>query len=450
MSEESGYASSFRFLWEQRESGSYYFTIQNRGDEITYRSSEPAQSPVWTYEAPMRKIDAPIRPTWGVRRFATITPVESEYLMGYRAQWFFIRDTQDENAEELAVGNMMQFHPNSVEFRVPDSLLTQYGSGYYAVRICALSDDIRGMSVSDWSALSRYSAFSAGNRTVADIVATVSEKSLPEDIQRAIENLRDLDTKAIADAMATDLNNTETAGQIAKMEAIAGNHSVVSVSEELADVFDAGLATIIGASLNLDLGGTAVLNIEPAAEDQVLSTLYGNVLQFSMSLTDTNGKSLTPNGEDLEIPAKVTLPIPETINPQFLIILHRHADGTCERISTPYIRRVRDQWYATFVLHNFSDFTMAELTEDVQACYAAEGISLTYRIRNADVRSVFCALYDEAGRLIRTAALPRFEERNTFLVHSSERCATVRIFTLDEFCKPVGEALIPVIETADG
>ena len=36
--------------------------------------------------------------------------------------------------------------------------------------------------------------------------------------------------------------------------------------------------------------------------------------------------------ENLDVPVKITLPVPSSINPQFLVILHYHADGSMEEL----------------------------------------------------------------------------------------------------------------------
>ena len=65
--------------------------------------------------------------------------------------------------------------------------------------------------------------------------------------------------------------------------------------------------------------------------------------------------------KNLEVPVKITLPIPETINPDWIAILHYNLDGSYQQVPIKtYLEG--EQWYVSFVLTSFSDFTMTEET----------------------------------------------------------------------------------------
>ena len=340
----------------------------------------------------------------------------------------------------VEAGTILTFYPKHFEFKPSEKMLADFGSGYYSVQIRALSGDINKARPSDWSELSMVRHIVAENDDLTTIVDRVDENTDGTNRQLAINNVRKFGTFRLVEMMNADKDNTGAVAAIAQLEDVTGNYAQIVVSGGLSELFPESQINVIGAGLNVDLGEGVVFHLGAAHADEVPSTLYSNAVRFSMQLLDTNGASLTPNSTELRVPAKITLPVPNTINPQFFVILHHRMDGTVETLSNVSLRKVDKQWYASFVVTNFSDFTMAEQNAFLEASKTAAGVSVSYRFKTADVKSAFCAVRDSYGRLLTVAALEASETRKTVQV-PCDGAASVKLFLLDGNRVPAFPAL---------
>ena len=187
-----------------------------------------------------------------------------------------------------------------------------------------------------------------------DSIITDSTSMTESEIRAAVNAI---DNDELKSAMLADQDNTGAVQKIAELESAVGVNTAVSVSED-APAIDQSKVSIVGAGLNtLETEGEDItLNIgAPEREDHVIPALYDSTVSVSFSMDLDN----VANTEDLEVPVKITLPIPANINPDFLVILHYHVDGTMEEIE-PYVYTENGQAYAAFVLTSFSDFVMSQ------------------------------------------------------------------------------------------
>lgn len=475
-SETGGYASSFRFLWDVRGSGDYYFTVRAVGDGLRYGDSETTQSDVWNYEAPDDQLTQPPRPLWKQTSKSDtvfITPPDNDvdesgnptvdglYRVGYQARWWYVQELKsgttpsfdDEDAEAAYklrttprnVGEVLTFYPTHLEFQPTDKILAENGAGYYSVQVRVLSSDITKAKVSLWSELSMARYIVPENPDLEAIVNRIDENSDAFNRQLALNNVRAFGTETLRELMALDLNNTGAAGSIVRLESILGCAANVVVSGGLEDVFPASTLSVIGAGLNVDLGQSVTFHLGPAHSDEVLPSLYDHAVRFSMQLLDADGNSLTESVGELAVPVKITLPIPSTINPRFFVLLHHRTDGVVETITHPALRSVNDQWYATFLLTHFSDFTMAEQVAYLAAAPAADGVSVSYRFRADGVRYACCALRDAAGRLLNVTPLEPSETTATVTI-PCPAAYSVRLFLFDAASRPATTALETRVE----
>jgi putative cell wall-binding protein len=162
-----------------------------------------------------------------------------------------------------------------------------------------------------------------------------------------------MDTEELKSAMLAD---EAVADNVAALEEKVGGAAPVEVTDDAA-AFDQSKVSIVGANLNNAESAEEPIKlvIDKPEKDHVLDAAYDNAVavKFSMDLANVE------DTENLAVPVKITLPIPSTINPGFLVILHYHADGTVEEIH-PYIEVAGNQYFANFVLTSFSDFVMTE------------------------------------------------------------------------------------------
>lgn len=500
--------SNFRFFWDARSSGDYYFTVRALGDGVEYVDSEIAQSNVWTYEAPEDRLTRPTRPHWkNVSEASTafIYPpsdeeaVDNLYRIGYQARWWYaaaltndttekivqdddasgglvtksgddIGDTQEDLTKPKEVGTVLTFYPRHYEFKPSDKMIGEYGSGYYSVQVRALSGDINKARPSDWSELSMARYVSAVDEDLTTIVERVDRNTDEFNRQLAINNVRKFGTYKLIELMAADVNNTGAVAAIKQLEDTTGNYAQVVVSGGLNELFPEQTIGVVGAGLNVDLGQTVVFHLGAAHADEVPSTLYSHAVRFSMQLLDTNGASLTPNGTELKVPAKITLPVPDSINPTFFVILHHRMDGTVETLPHVSLRKVTekvkvtvdagtstqsggetgaqtqtektvDKWYASFVITNFSDFTMAEAKAFLEAKAVGGNVSASYRFQTDGVQTALCAVRNPAGRVIAVAKLDPTETKKTVTIPCDGIPDRVKLFLLDAHSAPVCAAL---------
>ncbi|MCC8090885.1 MAG: leucine-rich repeat protein [Oscillospiraceae bacterium] len=353
------------FLEDVEESGTYYFTIYAVGDGTTYSDSEVVTSDTWTFEKPSDQLptatgltwtendwdDSPISATWDAL-------ADESYVYGFEVD-VAVSDTADGADKEWAGSSVYYACDNEHELDA-NYEFANGGVGYYFYRIRYYSNDITTIFNSDWSDWSEpyyfdgvYSDISATLDTIAAEAETASE------IKAAVQ---EIDTAELAASMAADNGNTGVAAQIAELEALTGTTTTVTVSDAMADSFDSTRISVIGGGLNT-ADGDAALTVDAAQDGDVIDTQLKNAVAFSMTLTGEDVDSTS-----LSVPVKITMPIPGTINPEFLVILHYHQGvAEPEELRWPgdlYIYEDDGQWYVSFVITSFSDFVMYEDSED--------------------------------------------------------------------------------------
>ena len=434
------------FLTDVQESGDYYFVVTAVGDGVNYRDSEGVKSPLWHYDDPGVRLPTPAAPVWNEQlnkrgqRVVRFDPGDSElvYEQALRFYWSPDLETEPEN-----VGNSAYFYRPDGEVPLYSHFTTEKGAGYYYATVQYRSWDITKAQCSEESPLSEPIYISASyGKELEDIISEVNEDSTAEEIQQAVKAVQDLDTGKLAESMWTDTDNTAAAGQIKELEDLAGVTTFVNVSDDMKEVFDKNKVEMIGAGLNVDPGHDVTLNIGRPKENAVIPSMYLNSVQFSMNLTGNNGQLVTGEDGQLAVPVKLTLPIPKNINPNFLVIMHRHADGTTEELSGIDILITEEdgQSYATFMVRSFSDFVLAEQTQ-LTAVKDPGGVSVTV---NADPggRSLTAALavYDSNGKQLGVSLADLTGGEQTKLVSCDPNKAHhVRVMILDNW-KPAETA----------
>ena len=348
------------------ESASYYFTITEIGDGINYSDSDTVTSDIWTYTKPAAKLDLCTNLDWIAKHpysdegpVPTFTFPANDYVCGYDIDILFAK-TADE--EPYSIGGILSTYETTTEQGygfMPDEYIQRNGSGFYYYKIKALSSDITQICNSDWSELSlAYNLTEVVDNVQSELEVIVADKdSLGEDeIRNAVQSM---DTTELKNAMLADESVVDS---VSALEEQVGGPASVEISHDASD-FDAEKISIVGANLNnaRSAEDPVKLVISKPEEDHVIDTAYNNsvAVKFSMDLENVE------DTENLAVPVKITLPIPETINPDLLVILHYHANGTMEELRYPdsvSIYQKDNQNYASFVLTSFSDFVMTQLT----------------------------------------------------------------------------------------
>lgn len=413
--------------------GDYYFTVQSMADDINFRDSDVATSPVWHYEKPDTYLDTPTNLRWN-----GICPCWDEPNGGEDVAYYII-DFYTHDGEEVGYccGSMMNTLDSMTDEFVREyiyDVLKDSDCTGLTFRVRAVSTDITAINNSLWSG---YGPVLDVSGISWDVNGTLDELLDSDDVQEIRDTLA-RNAEELIVAMGADRGEED--GTIAKLTALeerAGGPAEVDVSGDLSGNFDSGKVTIVGANLNnVDEGG-ATLQIGKADENVVIPELYESTLQFSMQLDGAEDADPATAGQQLSVPVCITLPIPANINPDFLVILHFHQDGKYDQI-IPYIYQEGGQWYASFVVTSFSDFAFVQ----ERVTLSDDGSTLT--VRDLDgAETVMAAVYDKNGKMLAcvTAAVADGTDSVSLDLPQVADGAKVKVFTLDGSSRPVRGAV---------
>ena len=391
------------FCASDPESGSYYFTITSIGDGVTYSNSATVTSGTWTYVKPSAKLDTCSNITWDWPNVYYDGPSNATYVGGYETQFLYAA-TEDE--EPYVIGWTLSHYPYPSS-TIQDSYFQQRGDGYYYCIVRALSSDLTVACNGDWSAMSEAYVLGEVNKTVEEeLEDTVTDSSTMTD-EEIRSTVQSMDTEELRSAMLADQDNTGAVADIAALEKSVGGAAPVEVTDE-ASAFEAKKVSIVGANLNnaASASDPIKLVIGKPAEDHVLDAAYNNsvAVKFSMDLDNV------ADTENLAVPVKITLPVPVTIDPDFLVVMHYHANGTVEELH-PYVYQKSGQYYAEFVLTSFSDFTMTHTVDGSSIGAEVERIYGSGRLQTA---------YETADKL---KAILNIEEFDSIIIASGDNFA---------------------------
>ena len=146
---------------------------------------------------------------------------------------------------------------------------------------------------------------------------------------------------------------------LAKVEALEQQYmEKQNVTSDEVDI-DHSQVKVIGAALNAAAAGSTVsFNIGKPDKNAVVDAMrYKNTIQVDFSLSGAVS--------ELKVPVRITVPIPENVNPEFFHVLHYSNDGTYEDIWPLEIDR--EARTASFTVTHFSTFVLAEEGADLNA-----------------------------------------------------------------------------------
>jgi len=360
------------------ESGTYYFTLMSRGDNATYVDSEIAISDTWTYTKPDDKLESCTDLSWNWPRLFWEGPAD-ELCGGYDIDYYF---AANENERPRMIGGASWYTDIPNDY-ISDSKIQAYGNGYYYYRVRPISADITVKCNGEWSELSEPYILSELSQSVENELNSIIESVVTAEEARTA--VQELDTEELKSAMLADQSNTGTVDKIAELEEFVGGAAAIDVDEEV-PAFDAEKVSIIGANLNNAASETEpiTLVINKPERENIIPEAYSNALAVRFSMTLDN----VEDTENLKVPVKITLPVPETINPGFLVILHYHAATNEVEELNPYVYNEDGQYYASFVLTSFSDFVMTQPAPEIRFEDVEEGAYYEQAVKWAVERGI--------------------------------------------------------------
>ena len=430
------------------ESGTYYFTVQALGDGETYLNSEIAESEKWTYVKPDTALAVPTNLRWDGRVAKWDNPNSADGSYAYCVEFYYKVEEYGGINYRNAGGIESRFGAEP-EMELENWALEEHGSGEYYFRVRVLSEDITKVCNSPWSELSPVKSITdvvgKANTALDAALGKYQTGELTEDKKTALKNevaAAQDENKSLETAMAADQGQENgTIAKIKALEELVGGAAKVAVAKDAPKGLNAEDVSIVGASLNTTVKETVTLNIGSATSDTpIRNEQYHNTIRFSMKLDGVAEKD--DGHQELDVPVQITLPVPEGINPDFLVLLHHRQDGTWEQIMMPRLiwNESNRQWYVSFIVTSFSDFAMAEQRElGLKNVNQAAGKATV--VIDQKTAQVVVAVYSAQGQMLgSTVHTPTADEATSGLVWldlpTKESASTIRAFLLDKNGKP--------------
>ena len=195
------------------------------------------------------------------------------------------------------------------------------------------------------------------NTAVSDTIGSILDSENPDDLLNAPEKL----SQSIGELQVAMQTDSSVLEQVEQLEVEYAQKKGIKLNENLVadDVAELGFigedVTIIGARLNAtENNATVTLNItKPAKEEMIDATAYKNAIQLDFHL-----EGIDPG--PLKVPVRITVPIPESINPEFFCVLHYLENGKVEEFLYPDMEIDEANRTASFTVTSFSTFVLAE------------------------------------------------------------------------------------------
>lgn len=435
--------------YPDRESGDYYFTVQAVGDEELYADSPVVTSPIWHFERPEAELAVPTGLYWEGQTACWSDEVNrAADLYGYLIQFRCVAPETGAETRRYYTLTMDKLSSGGLKHTLEDWVKDLLGSGTCQFRLRAVSGDITRFRHSQWSAFSAESTQLTAPSTVAEALDQLLTDYTPSEGAKLTEEQTTALKSAVAakkDALASTLctgdgGSNGVADKLQALEDLMGGSASVTVTgdapEEIKDAQNG--VSIVGARLN----GTAdvTLKIDRAetvsAETPINPAQYHNTVPFSMTL---EGVSAQGQHQPLAVPVLITLPLPNNINPNFLVLLHETSSGWQEiRPYQVFYNDELQQYCVRFTVTSFSNFAFAQqLFCGIEGMDPVDG-QLTV-CATADVKRVVAAVYDESGKQLGCAAADAAQNGGTLTLDlpALKTGAAVRVFFLMENGQPV-------------
>lgn len=356
---EVEFRSADTFMRHDLPSGDYYFTVQSLGDYIDYSNSDVAKSGVYKFRRPASNLPAVTNLTWEDRNDRFIVWANwdgnstSRYVDGFEANLYY---SETKNGTYEQCGGSRGRGALDTESPFADHFFQEKGEGYYKYKVRYLSGNMDKIGNGPWSDFSPVLDMKKIPQSMEDDLDRLEQNAhqmTASDIRTAVQNM---DTEDLKKTLLVDQENDGATKTLADLEDQVGGQAPVYVSQA-ASAFNANDVSVVGANLNNSASETnpITLVIDKPMADHVIPERFNSAVSVRFSMTLAN----VADPHNLEVPVKISLPVPASINPDYLVILHYHADGTREWI-WPHIYRKNGKFYADFVVTGFSEFIMTE------------------------------------------------------------------------------------------
>lgn len=436
-------ASTYEYKDFMLESGTYYFTVQAIASYYNYTNSDIVKSPDWTYKKPEKSISFPADLWWNGRE-ANWTERDDESLTYIYHMEFYKFNNATEKYDLI--------YKSRNEWRsckqLDADILKEHGIGKYCFRVRTTSRDITKEHHSSWSEYSPVffydGAISNVEMQLEDFIYDINdefrENELSDDDKLYLRNRlrRIVDSSELQKAMLEDSdiegNGTGVIAKVKQIQQRLGDVTQVNVKNaDQLGISDKDV-TVIGANFNND-NGDAVLNIDQVNGNIEVPSEYKNAIKFSMTLENVD------NSSELDIPVKITMPVPENINGDYISILHFKNDNSYEEIAKPYVFTKNGKQYVSFVVTGFSDFAMVEHENSYGIGYIDLSQKTVKILTGNESGKLAVSLYDTNGKMI-TSEVAEAGDSSSFNLECNEikKNYVVKLFFMNDKYAPVHEA----------
>ena len=330
------------------ESGIYKFRVMALGDDANTLDSDWSDySEDWDFVKADVQFDAPTNAHWDGTHVCWDEPeIPAEYdsyLKGYEVRIF------GDERELVVHHNVFPNYDTADDMEDPD-----VKEWTFSVR--AISNTPSKIFHSEMAYSDGYDA-EEENAAVSDTIDSILGSENADDLLNAPEKLsQSIGELQVAmqtdDAVLEQVKTLEEEYAQAKGVTLSKN----AVAEDVSEMgFNGEDVTIVGALLNAAEDNAKVtLNIKkPAKEEMIDATAYKNAIQLDFHL---EGIADGP----LKVPVRITVPIPESINPEFFCVLHYMENGKVEEFLYPDMEIDEANRTASFTVTSFSTFVLAE------------------------------------------------------------------------------------------
>lgn len=270
------------------------------------------------------------------------------YKQGYGETWDFLGyKTYFHTYIEYNYGNAEIL---DVDF---SDMISEHGAGKYYFTVQAYSKDIDVVAHGKESPASDILDTSINVGNLNDILDSAEGKTSTE----KVELLKDsADILSIQQAMQTD---GAFRGQIQILESqYAAEQNITALPPAISDAVKSSGVTpdrvsVVGAAFNAAQGREINLQMDmtPPEKQIPVHSSYKKNVQLDIRLVSDSTEI-----HELAMPVSVTMPIPEGISADQLLILHYRADGSTEKTAF----HVNGDGTITFTVKSFSTFVFAE------------------------------------------------------------------------------------------
>ena len=242
-----------------------------------------------------------------------------------------------------------------------DWIFNEYGPGYYSIRVRIMSSDITESSSSPWVVQSEPWHYTGG-AAPQDVVETLLELCETQDElskDEIVSAVRRLDREELTRALLDIDSGCAEAMQ--ELERSVFGDFTVDVADGMSGDFDQRYVSAAGFCFNPSAGPMSLTLGAPDGDFVIPQEYAGDsAVCFSLSPTGLVGKDLT-------VPVLMTIPVPDGLDPNRIVILHYASDGSIKEILLPQLRTVDGKLCACFVLTSFSDFALAQADPALKA-----------------------------------------------------------------------------------